>query len=352
MGGAEKMLCDIIRAGARREKYDYEVLVINDLFNPHLLTALNAIGVPVHLVRRPPGSKNPLYMLQTMKMIHSIKPSVCHCHGFHSLTWAKMGSLPFLRPMFVLTVHDTRTISGQGSRKTAITASIADHIVAISKSVEQECLDHGLRQVVCVYNGIELERYQRMEPHTAHKASSIICVGRLSIAKKGHDTVIEAVAFCREAGIEFSVSFVGSESLEEPGAEHRLRALAQSHGLGSVVNFLGSREDVPDLLARADLFVLPSRFEGFGLVLVEAMAAGLPVIATNVDGPREILADGEYGLIFTAGDATSLGAALKKLHEKPELRQSLAELSRSRAEFFSIENTVAGYEAIYARSAP
>jgi glycosyltransferase involved in cell wall biosynthesis len=347
MGGAEKMLCDIVRTGAQRNDYNYEVVIINDLFDMDLLASLNDIGVPVHLIRRTPGSRSLRPLIRTIKLFRSIKPSICHCHGFHSLIWAKICSLPFLRPLFVLTVHDTRTISRQGHHKTALTGLIVDRVIAISKSVQEECIDHGLRHVTCVYNGIELERYRQTSSPATDTALSIICVGRVSIAKKGHDTVIEALAICKKSGIDYSVSFVGTESLEEPGAELQLRSLAQDHGLGSQVRFLGKRMDIPDLLARSDLFVLPSRYEGFGLVLVEAMAAGLPVIASDVDGPREILAEGQYGLIFPAGDAASLAAALIDLHASPDRRRLLADLGRSRAEYFSIESTVARYEAIY-----
>jgi len=347
MGGAEKMLCDIIRAGVGEGRCDYEVLIINDLFDDYLLEELRKTGAPVHLIRRPQGSRNPLHLLQTRAVIGAIRPDVCHCHGFHSLIWAKAATFPLLHPLFVWTIHDTQAVGQLGGGKIAIVRAITDRVVAISKAVETECLRHGLKQTVLIYNGIDLARYRLNRPESLKSDLAILCVGRLSVEAKGHDTPIRALSICREAGIRFTLSFVGGEAVEEPRVLQRLQALVQAEGLDSQVTFLGKRGNVPDFLIQADLFVLPSRYEGFGLVLVEAMAAGVPVIASDIEGPRELLADGEYGMMFTVGDPASLAEALQKLHNAPDLRRSLAERGRGRAEQFSIEQTVAGYEALY-----
>jgi glycosyltransferase involved in cell wall biosynthesis len=111
------------------------------------------------------------------------------------------------------------------------------------------------------------------------------------------------------------------------------------------VRFLGKRRDVPHLLKAADLYVQPSRVEGFGIAALEAMASGLPIIASNVPGLAEVV--GENGLLFPAGDHRCLAECLQLLLKDSALRQQLSAAATARAQMFTVAKTRDCYEALY-----
>src|SRR5262249_28267990 len=127
-----------------------------------------------------------------------------------------------------------------------------------------------------------------------------------------------------------------------------LERLAADLGLTEHVTFLGPVSDVPALLARAALFVLPSRTEGISLTLLEAMARGLPVVATRVGGNPEGVADGETGLLVPPADPASLSAAVLSLLRDPQRGRCMGQAGRRRAErHFEVGRMVARYEGLY-----
>ena len=114
------------------------------------------------------------------------------------------------------------------------------------------------------------------------------------------------------------------------------------------IYLLGFRSDVAALMAACDIFVLPAPAEPFGLVLIEAMAMGKPVIAAAAGGPLEIVADGETGLLFEPGDAASLAAAMRRLLENPDLRQRMGQAGRRRyEEMFTAQRMAENMAAVY-----
>lgn len=128
----------------------------------------------------------------------------------------------------------------------------------------------------------------------------------------------------------------------------RLRAQIRQLGLQRTVQLPGERGDVRCWLAACDIFVLPSLWEGLPNALLEAMALGLPVVASRVDGVPEAVTDGKDGLLVAPGNAATLSVALAKLMDDPELRRSLSQAARARmAENFTLPAMLAGYEAAY-----
>jgi glycosyltransferase involved in cell wall biosynthesis len=152
----------------------------------------------------------------------------------------------------------------------------------------------------------------------------IIAVSRL-VWHKGYPELAAAMRTIPEA----ELWVVGERLDSDRGAD--MVALLRSAGLGYRLRMLGYRSDVPALLAAADIFTLPSRFEGLPMSVIEAMLTGLPVVATNVRGPAEQVIDGMTGISVAAGDAVGLGAALGRLVCDPDLRARMGEAGRQRA---------------------
>jgi glycosyltransferase involved in cell wall biosynthesis len=130
--------------------------------------------------------------------------------------------------------------------------------------------------------------------------------------------------------------------------EDYLRDLANEMGVADRVHVLGPRKDVPALMHAIDVFVMPSIWEGFGLVLLEAMAAGRPIVASRVATIPEVVADGESGLLVPAGDPLALATALAELAEQPALAVRMGEAGRERLrKQFSVEKMVGDTELLY-----
>jgi glycosyltransferase involved in cell wall biosynthesis len=152
----------------------------------------------------------------------------------------------------------------------------------------------------------------------------VIAVSRL-VWHKGYPELAAAMRSVPEA----ELWVVGERIDSDRGAD--MAALLRAAGLGYRLRMLGYRTDVAALLAAADIFTLPSRFEGLPMSVIEAMLTGLPVVATNVRGPAEQVIDGETGFSVAAGDAAALGSALSKLVRDPDLRARMGMAGRQRA---------------------
>lgn len=223
-------------------------------------------------------------------------------------------------------------------------------VVANSEAVRQDSLaTERLRpsQVRVIHNGVR--RAEAMGPRTlAREALGIptdaivaTVVANL-IAYKGHEVFLHSWAKSWRPG---AVALLVGDGPERA----RLERIALSLGLPSgAVRFLGTRADVPDVLGATDLFVLPSFEEGFSNAILEAMAAGAPVIATDVGGNREAVVDGVTGLIVAPRDVAALADALSRLLGNADVRRRLGRAGRTRAEqIFSIDAMVHGYESLY-----
>jgi phosphatidylinositol alpha-mannosyltransferase len=170
-------------------------------------------------------------------------------------------------------------------------------------------------------------------------------LGALS-KEKGLDILIEAIAKLRLELPRMKLHLVGSTHLQ-PGNEFRLQA--KKEGVESHVVFYdwASQSMVPRFLKSADICVFPSRREGFSLAILEAMAAGVPIIASDIGGFREVLAGGKNGMLFKAGNADALSKSILSLHKDHDLGKKLANAALEAAKAYSWENVAERYISLY-----
>jgi glycosyltransferase involved in cell wall biosynthesis len=166
-------------------------------------------------------------------------------------------------------------------------------------------------------------------------------VGNLT-AKKDHRTLLAAFAELRHGASSARLLVVGTGPLETD-----LRANADRLGLGDAVRFLGMRDDVPDVLAALDVFVLSSRHEGLPIALLEALAAGLPCVATTVGGIPEVVRDGHEGYLVPPADPSVMAAALAKILEDPRLRAAMSARAVETAARFDLVQAVQHTTELY-----
>jgi glycosyltransferase involved in cell wall biosynthesis len=225
----------------------------------------------------------------------------------------------------------------------------ADRVVVNSHLMRDEVVRwYGVspNKIEVIPNGVELERFLGCDdkPNLGGDPC-ILCLGALS-KEKGLDILIEAIAKLRLELPRMKLHLVGSTHLQ-PGDEFRLQA--KKEGVESHVVFYdwASQSTIPRFLKSADICVFPSRREGFSLAILEAMAAGVPIIASDIGGFREALAGGKNGMLFKAGNADALSKAILSLYQDHGLRKKMANAALEAAKAYSWENVAERYISLY-----
>jgi glycosyltransferase involved in cell wall biosynthesis len=223
----------------------------------------------------------------------------------------------------------------------------AHHVVANSRAAAARLVREGVppRKIVVIPNGLDEGRFRSGEAHR-HRARSavprIVTVAKLR-TEKAHEVLIGAAARVAATYPAAVFEFAGDGPREE-----RLRQAARAAGVGGRITFLGHRDDVPALLAEADVFVLPSRSEASPNSVIEAMAAGVPVVATTVGGIPELIEHGRSGLLVPPDDPAALAAAIVRLLDcEPEARQFAARARADVVARHSFGRMVAAFEGLY-----
>jgi glycosyltransferase involved in cell wall biosynthesis len=231
---------------------------------------------------------------------------------------------------------------------------LADVILVNSDAVRRDVERterHWEGKVRKIYNGVapiepwapdEVMAFRRREgiPSDALVA---LCVSNF-YPYKGHEELVEAAVRVVPTFPNIVFLLAGRDS----GTMEEIRTRIRARGIEGSVRFVGGRADVPDLLRASDLFVHPSREEGFSNAILEAMAAGLPVVACDVGGNPEAVADGETGRMVLSRDAAAFASAIAELLADPEKRKAMGEAGRRRAtEHFSLDRMVEEMESLY-----
>jgi glycosyltransferase involved in cell wall biosynthesis len=232
-----------------------------------------------------------------------------------------------------------------------ITARITTRLVALTPREIEEHLARGVGradQWVAIHSGVPLERFHGVAPDPDGLRRELGCppgaplvgsVGRQAKIKRYQD-LIAAVARLPRPDV---VCLLVGDGPEAPA----LAAAARQAGVGERVRFLGWRDDIPRIVAALSVFILPSANEGMGRVLVEAMAAGVPVIGTRVGGIPSVIADGECGLLVEPGDVAGLSGAIGKLLADGPLAARMGAAGRRRALAYGVESMVEKLDGLY-----
>lgn len=218
----------------------------------------------------------------------------------------------------------------------------ATRVVANSPAAAAILREEGVPSaaVALIPNGVDAAAYA--EPERRAAVRRVITVANLR-PEKNHETLIAAAAQLAEDCPGLRYQIVGEGSRRE-----ELEALARSRGVEGIVEFLGHSEDVPGLLAAADVFVLPSRSEAFPNSVIEAMAAGLPVVACAVGGLLDLIETGRTGILVPPSDPEPLAAALRALYDQPARARAMGlEARREVHARYSFERMVGAFEDLY-----
>ncbi|MCX7011754.1 MAG: glycosyltransferase family 4 protein [Candidatus Sumerlaeota bacterium] len=286
--------------------------------------------------------------LRLRSLIHDIRAlralaaerrfDIVHTHGSQD-SWAAALALRTMtpRPIVLRTKHNIFPIRDHGFNRW-LYGRATDGIVCISRAILEYCAAKPyLRRenLALIHSAVDFERYGATQDRSLRQELGVGdrfvagIVGRLR-EEKGHRYLFDALPEVVRQAPDFTLLVVGSGSLED-----EFRKQVQALGVERHVVFAGFREDVPRVLAALDLFVAPSISEGLGTAILEAAAAGLPIVATNVGGIPDTVRDGETGLLVPPADPAALAQALLRMYRDRPLAQRLgaAAAAHVRAEF-------------------
>jgi glycosyltransferase involved in cell wall biosynthesis len=257
--------------------------------------------VSVHFLDRQEGSRNPIPIIRLNWLLYQLRPDIIHCHERKMIQLLKAN-----RAKTVYTVHDVHIPTD--------TFASYDALAAISEAVAADVQQRINLPVRLIHNGVPIHRFTRRTQYelATHEPIRLIQLGRLMHEKKGQHILLEALALLvhQHGETRLQLDFIG----EGPSLNYlneRVRALR----IDNYVRFLGHRDWtwLQGNLSTYHLVVQPSLYEGFGLTVVEGLAAGLPILASDAGGPAEIIQSLSGGMLFATGDAGACADALIQL---------------------------------------
>jgi glycosyltransferase involved in cell wall biosynthesis len=277
-----------------------------------------------------------------------------HSHEFSGSVYGAAAARVIGVP-HVVTMHGNATMTDAWRRRVALRWAFRNSAVkaAVSQATKQQLdRDLGLAATVLrvVHNGVPIRPGDpepvRRELGLREGEVLILSVGNLD-PRKGHIVLLEALAELASAGcaVPWRLAIAGGRGGPE---RPRLEAFAAQHGFADRVHILAQREDIPNLQAAADIFAMPSLWEGLPLAILEAMLGGTAIVASETSGIPEAIHSGEEGLLVPPGDSRALTSALARLLNDPAERTRLAAAARARAEReFTVQAMGGTYEALY-----
>ena len=343
LGGAEKVVCDLadqMVLKGHEVKIAYltgDKLVIPRSPNVEIIyLALNGIKSFI------PASS------QYRNLLRSFRPDVVHAHMVHANIFVRLNRINQKFPKLICTAHNSN--EGGNIRMLAYkyTNSLSDINTNVSKEASQAFINKGAftkENLITVYNGIDLNKFKFSNSKNDIVSiddgfTNFLSVGRLN-EQKDYPNLLNAISKL-DVNLKVRFNIVGDGELRLA-----IENLIDSMGIKNKVNLLGRRKDIATLMHQSDFFILPSKYEGFGLVVAEAMACGTFVIATDCGGVREVL--GDTGILVPPQDSQALAQAMQ---QALSLTDEQIEVNNKRArkrieELFSLEKSVEKWLEIY-----
>lgn len=328
VGGAEKLIVDTCNemVGQGNEIYLY---IVNKYYSEDLLSCVDQ---KVNIVLQNRKKENLIKtMFKIYQYIKKEKIDVVHCNSFNSPELLLLTKILCKKIKIMYTVHGLGQYDSLNKFQIMYRNIICDKIIAISESVKKDIIHKGAHEdkIEVVYNAIDTSKFERYvsEPKYKIDKDKIVLgnVARIVPEQKGQDILIRALAILKRKYPEIKVFFAGGVDQEHKENFEFLKKLTEKLELKNNVVFMGNVSNVPEFLEKIDIFILPSRFEGFGISLVEAMVMGIPCIASNLNGPAEIIGNNKYGFLFENENVEQLADQIVYVIENYEEIKETAE---------------------------
>jgi glycosyltransferase involved in cell wall biosynthesis len=353
-GGAQESVYNLL---SRIDRGRFDVSVVSLSPGPGA-RKIERLGVPVLVLDEPDDG---IAIDALAAHFRDVRADVVHNHMFRAEVLGTKAAIAMSeagtrKPFVVSTVHSSRVRSAADRELLRELTPAMDRLIAVSRAIERKVADEDRASVPVslIYNGIDLDRYDHQEPcctlreeYGMEPGAEIVGVVARLEPEKGHPTLLDAwptvLRHCADAYL-----LIVGEGTERQSLEAQARALRVAHR----VVFAGRRDDIPAVTAALDVAVLPSYREAQGLTVLEAMALGRPVVASNVGGIPEMIDDGVTGLLVPPHDAPALAAAIVRLLADHPFADRLARAGHDVVhDRFCVERMVRDIEAIYEEGA-
>lgn len=349
------VIATLDRAGAEGQLTALLTRLDRTRFEPHLVcltrggphaSSLEAAGVPYEIIGK--TSKLDLRPLGRLyRHLRRFRPHVLHTWMFTANAFGRAAGILARVPVRIASERAVDTWKTWPYHLADRVLAPWTHCIVANCEAVRKFVEHHVpldaARLCVIPNGVDTRRFLPRE-HGPADPVTFCAIGRLAPQKR-MDLVLKALAGLGQHGVRARLLILGEGPLAG-----ELHALAESLGVAPRVEWRGAVDDVTAALLESDVFVLASDWEGMPNVALEAMASGLPVVATAVDGSVELVKDCETGLLTRPGDAAGLAAAMERCATSAELRQRLGRTGRMRAESeFSMDRMVERYQSLYER---
>lgn len=349
-GGAETIFTTLLKEFAQTNSNNIVVL----RGEGWLANKVRSIGITPHIIDSK-GSFNLAYIRALRKLVVDEHVDLIHAHLLGSNVYGALLALISKKPM-IATFHGAVDVAAKErflKAKFFIIGLGASRIVCVSKRLEHELVARSRlpsRKLQLIYNGVEpsptvvrRETDLRQELRLPANATLVVSIGNIRPAK-GYEYLVDAAVLISETDPDIHFLVVGHQ---REALFNQLKERASKASNPPRIHWLGFRDDVAAVLEQADIFLLPSVSEGFSISTVEAMMAGVPVIATRSGGPEELIADGETGVLIPIKNPEAISAAICSLKDL-EVRNRLKENARKKAHHqFSLSTMLEAYKCLY-----
>ncbi|MED4288147.1 glycosyltransferase [Priestia megaterium] len=349
IGGAQTLLNDSLPE-FEKNGVESEVFVLKKSTEGNFEQLLKSKGIKI-IYSNISNIYSPIQMIELMKVIKENSYDIVHSHTFPSQYWVSLLCYRMRKgPKLITTEHNTsnrrrdkkvfkyidKIIYGNYSKIICISDGTYNELVSWISNVKDKS--------IVIENGIDLNKLidakplekTEIVPNYKDGDKIVVMVARLT-EQKDHETVINATSILPS---NIHLVFVGNGEKRQEYIE-----MINKLNLNDRVHLLGARKDVPNIMKTADLFVLSSHFEGFGLVVVEAMASGLPVIGSDVAGLTDIVSGA--GRLFDPGNAGQLSEIIMELAENSDICASMIEAGNKKSSLYSIGKFVDAHIKLY-----
>jgi len=355
LGGTEHGVLKVVR-GLGEEQFEHRICAVRGV-DTDFASRMKVAARTYTAGTAEPGFQFPLFRLK--RVMKEFRPHIVHTRNFGALEAIPAARLAGV-PVAIHSEHgyELEILQGLPLRRRILCRALfpmADAVLAVTEELRtyhsrQSWFPAGRIRVI--YNGVNTDRFSPLADETPRirremklpAGSTVIgSVGRL-VPIKDHITLIRAAELLLQQRKEVHILLVG----DGPERAKLQGYVADSPHLAGRVSFLGASDCVPQAMNAMDVFVLPSICEGMSNTLLEAMASGLPVVATRAGGNPELVEDESVGLLFPSRDVPTLARHLARLVENPDLRRSLGESARRRViEQFSLAEMIRRYRDLY-----
>jgi glycosyltransferase involved in cell wall biosynthesis len=357
IGGAEKLVIDL---AASIDKTKFDVLLcgmdmIKNSVDETFYAGLRKQGIKILMLSKPPHRRRIETVLKLRRHLKDNNVSILHTHCQSPDFYGKISALLSRTPLVFSTIHN---VAGYHAIHESVLHKLTTRYIAISETVKRYGVSElkiPSEKIEVIYNAIDTQKFSSSAVDKRAKLKELgIPAGRKIVTtvgsceeRKGHHYLIEAAEQITRKMTDVHFLFVG-DTAADPEFVNLMREMLGAKKLQDRISFTGTRTDIAEILSVTDIFVLPSLYEGLSIALLEAMASGLPVIATSVGSNPEVVANGINGFIVPPKDPQLLAHKIEGLLADPAKAADMGSQGRRRVkEAFGIDRLVRQHEELY-----